>query len=1044
MSVLVVQLADAHFAAPDDPLLGRVDQLVSAILLEVDSEVDAVHLVIAGDMAQSGALGQFDLAAEFLRELRSKLTCSLEDKPVELVMVPGNHDCDHSGDQSVREVAIDGIAHCLEKTSVPGESLTAALVAPLKHYFAFAERLAAGCGPSPASPFYGCINKRAGLATIRYHLFNTAWMSRPGETPGSLYFPMGAIGPMPDEPPSVAVCVLHHPFNWFKQPAALRPLREKVEAIGDLILTAHEHVGAVYGKDIFGSGGVHYVEGAVLQERGDPALGGFHTIRIEFSPPQFVFASYRWSPNKSGHFQRTLPATRTAWEPASARASTLRLTDRFISHLEDPGLPVTHRARGSLKLSDFFTFPDLGSIDDEAGNSGVRVRAAQVVESMLERERVVIAASEKGGKTSLGKRLFAELHTRGYAPLLLRGEQLPRSGLAETLREKLRACVGEQYESLSPEAYDQLPPGKRVLIVDDLHKGPPDRSARNKCLRDLGTWFDRTVLLTNTQSLLDEFLNPEPEAGSTLELDRYARFFILPFGHGCCEKFIRQWVALSPNDDPGEIDVRVNEIRGMVGDLLNTTAIPHLPWVILVLVQMADSPEPPVAENGSYGHLLNAVITAAINRVRVRRLPLNGVYAYLGELARRIFDSGREQISVHDARGFHAEYVKAVGLSTIEFSALIDDLCEATILERRDGEITFQHKYTYCFFVAWSLAQRLNDADAGALECVELLSQNLFKEDSADVIVFLANLTSNRVVLEAVRKRAAELLEGVDPSDLVRDVSPINGLTQMVREVVLPDGDPEHNRSLLRERMDDRAAEESVMALEEHHAGRTVGSPAEDKQRAAYRGATQFASTVRTIEILGQVLRNGASVRKLDEKARIAEEVFSLSRRALGFVFANAAESLPPLISRLERVYRDRFPGKDDLKIAADVCEHIFNLAWFYTFAIVKHVAAAVGDENLDDTFERVLRASPSIVNQVFDLAIRLDRPQAKLPAKLAEAAFIQADRNALVQALIRSLVAEHLYLYKVREPEKQAICGALNIKLGKRSLDPKIKKQLT
>jgi len=1043
MSILLIQLSDAHFAGPTDELLGRVGHLAGAIVSEADNRVDAVHLLLTGDATQSGESAQFVLAERFIGELRGALAASLKTIPVELLVVPGNHDCDFTGDQTMRDLAINNIATLLQESGLPSEKATAELLGPLAEYFNFAERVSRGAGHSLARPYYTCVDKRVGDVTLRYHLFNTAWMSRRGESPGSLYFPLEAVVP-PSGAADVSICMLHHPFNWFKQPAALRPLREKVEALGDLILSAHEHVGLVYGKEIHGSGGMQYVEGAVLQERGRPEVSGFHVIRIEPEGRRFGFSTYSWTPSSSAHYGRKIGPVTVNWEPVAARTNKLKLTPRFEQYLDDPGLPVHHRTRGSLKLSQYYTFPDLGSLDDDAGTANVRVRGDHVVQSLIERERVIVAAPDKAGRTSFGKRLFVELHAKGYAPLLLRGEKLPRSARSETLREKLHECVRDQYESLLPAAYDQLPRSKRVLILDDLHKGPRSRAARDPCLKDLDTWFGRVVLLTNTQSFLDELLVTNAEAAHPSQLESYSLSLILPFGYGRCDRFIRQWVALSPGEDEATIDDRVRQIMSTVGDVLNTTAIPHYPWVMLVLVQMADSPEPPAAGNGSYSHLLNAIITAALNRSRVRRLPVNGMYGYLGELARTIFESGKERISEGVAREFHAAYIKAVGISALDFGALIDDLCEAAIIERSEGEISFQHKYTFCFFVAWSLAQRLNDNDPSAFACVERLSHNLFQEDSADVIVFLANLTSNRLVLDEIKKRAVGLFKESNPSDLASDVQPINQLTKAVRRIVIPDSDPEHNRRRLGDQQDDLAAKQNTAALDARKDQRQAEPSEEAKQTAAYNGAMQFASAVRTIEILGQVLRNESSVRKLDEKCKIAEEIFLLARRMLGFLFANVSESFPPLITRLEQLYRARFPEYNDQDIANEVSEHIFNLAWFSTFAVVKHVAATVGDENLEDTFRQVLGGSKSVANSIFDLAIRLDQPQSTLPITQTAAVNHETNKNHLAQAVLRSLVAEHLYLYKVREPEKQSICSILDITLSKRFLDPKEKKLLT
>lgn len=1045
LSFLLVHLTDMHFVTETDPVLSRVDQIAGAIIAETDPGTEAIHLVLGGDAAQSATPEQFAVAERFVKTLVDRLAAIPKPVPLEVIAVPGNHDCDLSGDEAMRELAIERVYDLLRDDGVPAKSAEEVLLAPLKGYFGFAGRVAPGASHSTDAPYYRVVEKKAGSTTVAYHLFNTAWMSRRSDVPGSLAFPLGACESAKPGGVDVSVCVLHHPFNWFRQPQTLRALREKVESLGDLILSGHEHVEQVFGKQIHGVGGIQYIEGAVLQERARPDVSGFHVIRVDAPTKTATFSTYAWKSGVHGHYERRLGPVSARWDAVAERTSRLRLRARFAQHLNDPGLPVHHRSRGPLRLSDFYTYPDLGSMGDDI-NPGIRVRGDRVVQNLLERQRVIIVAPDKAGRTSFAKRLFTDLHSQGYAPLLLSGNKLPQSGRSETVRDRLHDAIREQYETIQPEAYEQLAQHQRVLIVDDLHKAPREQAVREACLKDLDNRFGRVILLASHQFYLDELLvrSGSDEEPAASVLDEYDCSILLPFGFGRCEQFIRNWVALSPDDDTNTPDERVRQILGTVDGVLRSSAIPHHPWIVLVLVQMADSPEAPIAENGSYGHLLNGIVTAALNRLRVKRLPINGLYGYLGELARTIFERGGSGIPEDEARAFHTRYTEAMGLSGIEFNGLIDDLCETAILERWGGEVLFQHKYTFCFFVAWSLAQRLNDNQSGAMDCVRSLSKNLFKEDSADVIVFLAHLTSNRAVLAEIKQRATELFTGATPTDFESDVQHINQLSKTVRSIVLLDGDPEENRRQLHDRQDDAAARSDPTLLAGRSAKPQPPEVTKTEQDATYQGIMQVTSALRTIEILGQVLRNGATVRTLDEKSQIASEIFLLARRLLGFLYQATPAGLPNLIARLEESYRHRFPEAEDREIADDVSEHIFNLNWFFTFAVIKHVANAVGDEHLEDTFKRVLRRGDGIHDRLFDIAIRLDQPVAKLPLEPTKALLALVDRNHLAVSVLRSLVVEHLYVYRVHEQDKQSVCQMLDIKMSARMFDNKEKKLLS
>jgi hypothetical protein len=82
---------------------------------------------------------------------------------------------------------------------------------------------------------------------------------------------------------------------------------------------------------------------------------------------------------------------------------------------------------------------------------------------------------------------------------------------------------------------------------------------------------------------------------------------------------VRNWVTLG-HTKPDELEDKIVEINGLLTQFLRNNLIPQYPWVVMVIVQQADSAEPLHAENGSYGFLLQALITAALAKSRLLSL----------------------------------------------------------------------------------------------------------------------------------------------------------------------------------------------------------------------------------------------------------------------------------------------------------------------------------------------------------------------------------------------------------------------------------------
>ena len=406
-----------------------------------------------------------------------------------------------------------------------------------------------------------------------------------------------------------------------------------------------------------------------------------------------------------------------------------------------------------------------------------------------------------------------------------------------------------------------------------------------------------------------------------------------------------------------------------------------------------------------------------------------------------------------DARALHDAYRRDYGVTDIDYKEVRDDLAAAGVLRVEGGEISFRQPYTYCYFVAWDLAQRIHANDESARKEVRRLCQDLYHEDTANVLVFLAHLTTSHVVVEEMTTRAAELFADAPETDLVKDVGAINGLYDKVQALILPHGDPQQHQLALKEHQDDRRAELASKAKP----NREVRLRPPEDDRAArdktFAKVMEIVTAMRTIEILGQVLRNEATVRKVSAMLEITGQVFRLGRRLLGFIFSLPSEqNLEKMICNLEEHYRHRMPKAKADVLVNEVSRHLFNVYTFAAFGVVKHVAAAVGERNLREVFRQLVAADPNLANRVYKLAIDLES-LSSLPLQDVEALnneLTGAKRakghkttsyNNLAHTLVRALVVDYLYLNHVPRAQAQALCQKLHIEVPAAVNDMTIKR---
>ena len=108
MSILLAQLGDVHVKELTDCAIRRAPRIGTAIASEITNNTASVVLAICGDVTYSGTVDQFGTAKILFDSLEKELRDRCSDIGLVRVVVPGNHDCDLSGDQdvSVRKVSM--------------------------------------------------------------------------------------------------------------------------------------------------------------------------------------------------------------------------------------------------------------------------------------------------------------------------------------------------------------------------------------------------------------------------------------------------------------------------------------------------------------------------------------------------------------------------------------------------------------------------------------------------------------------------------------------------------------------------------------------------------------------------------------------------------------------------------------------------------------------------------------------------------------------------------------------------------------------------
>src|SRR6218665_2713856 len=265
MKVAFLHLTDIHIKEnkSDNPILKKVDKIYESVRNQISASDDFIILV-TGDIAFSGSVKEYDLALVFFKELISKID-NYTNRKTSILFIPGNHDCDFSATQTIRNMIIEQVKGAWYKNI--NDEIIDVCTSVQKNFRDFVEKFDNPTFKQLLSHKLLNIydfNKKE--INIIINCFNTSWISKLKEEEGQMAFPTEYFSDdVIQQKSNLTINLIHHPINW-QNNTHHREFRKLLEETGDLILSGHEHKTNQREVSEMGGQTTIYLESAALQE----------------------------------------------------------------------------------------------------------------------------------------------------------------------------------------------------------------------------------------------------------------------------------------------------------------------------------------------------------------------------------------------------------------------------------------------------------------------------------------------------------------------------------------------------------------------------------------------------------------------------------------------------------------------------------------------------------------------------------------------------------------------------------------------------------
>lgn len=1020
MGLGILQISDFHLTeAGASRLMDRISAVVAALRTR-STTLNGLLLVLGGDLSDSGQQTEFAKVKVFISSLLESLRRELKIDVLGPVIVPGNHDCDLMNEDDVRPSLLASLQGELNTLKLDGHKLEQ-IVAVQDEFFAFEEGYSGSHRTGPSRLYYSH-RFSVGNLSILVHCFNTAWVSKIKEVQGQIVFPNHIKPAVAENRPTVSLTVFHHPYRWF-EPGNGRQFQRSVEQISDVIMTGHEHDGDHFRRKSGGGPEVTYIEGAAFDAKGLET--GFNFIVID--------------PEERSYEVTKFVRRNSVYHPSQTnRAEFIRNPQLGLYHFDNNpifekellqlGAAFAHAAKPNLEIDDIFVYPDLKvrSFVDKKG----RLVESEGVLDFIVRERLVnVAGAPMSGKTTLAKKLYRDLHDRNkYIPILVSGEDVTGKP-ATALRNSADRAFRRQYSDEYLEAYRQLPPERKALIIDDWHMARLNASGKRAYLFAAAREFAIVVTLGADQSWFQEVL----ESSISTEVGEPFQFCdIKEFGHLLRGKLITKWHRLGSEFDVEEtqINQRIAASENTLNTVIGKGLFPSFPFFVLYALHISSAQKHQTITHGSYGHVYEAFLTMRLAGISEKATDIGTKFTYLSLVASEMFDKGRMFLSEAEFADVHNRFEQEYDLRNSR-DQMLRQLQEVRILGPVHEQVGFVHKYCYYYFVANHFKKVLaNDRnDQSVRQTLRQMADTVHDEEYMNILIFYIYLTEDRQIIEYFVERSRTFFSEYQLCDFERDVEFIADLLQP-RQLVVSSKSVDENRERFRSQKD-RAEDNEE---DEKPAVRT-------KYDDSLEDSLKIDFAFHALQVMGQVLRNFPGDLKADIKYKLTDESYRLGLRTMKSFLVMLETNLEEIRGAIENfVLLYRAKTEEDAKREAS--QIIAYLAEAAIFTMIKRISFSVGLEDLRETYMAVRKSfgETNLPVRLIDLSIRLDH-FSRLPMSdledLEKAALSIVPYNILLM-----LITERLHLFPVDYRDRQRISDLFNVNTTRTLLgDKKFKK---
>jgi len=835
MKISILHLSDIHIKDTNDHIFIKKTKIFDAIKNELLS-LSHLFIVISGDITYSGCNEEYDAASKLIGYLNEEIAKYNTTLKIEIITVPGNHDCDFSTNNESRK---NNISCILKDPSKIDKSVIDICTSVQNNYFIFEKKYNndKNIDKKISDKLLKKHDFLIGEHSLTFNCYNLSWLSNKDERQAELLFPYTRYDLPNKNSSGLTISLMHHPIIWLNHLNA-RPFMGFLEKTSNIIISGHEHVPTASFKQLLDENTITNIEAGVLHNEKKPDESYFKLIHIDLDRKTHIIIDYLWDNNdkiyKSGSEkkEKEIFCSSTSW---------MNLNSDYLSKISNIGIKLSHPHKSNVILDDFFIHQDL--INLRKNNTNKKINSSVLYNTSFEGcRRTIIFGEETSGKTTLSLMIQKNLNSQGKIAIYISGKNISEKQIGN-FSKLIDTNFKEQYRPNDLFRLSQVTIEDVYIIIDDFDKSKLNSEYRAKLIEHIKQ-IQKNIIIFSNDSLEIEI---QSNYNINKVFDDFEIFKIAEFGYVLSDKLIEKWVVIGNQSSLNRADIveKKHKITEIIDTTIGKNFIPRYPIYLLTILQAIEVGATSELKGSAFCHYYHFLIVQSLGISYVKPDEFELYFSYLSDLAYYYFINERTEASLDQIKEFNARFCNEKEI-TIDENKILSTIVNAKLIFADSGFYYFSQNYIYYYFVSKYLSEKIDLKDTQ--DVISEISRRLYNVECANIIIFLIHHSKKPFISNQVLAESRNLFKELIPASF--SLQEIHSINKLIEKDI---------QYLIEEKSIDEARNDRLESKDENNGSynskaRNHVSIKEDIKKLDI--FSQLNLSFKLMEILGQICKN--------------------------------------------------------------------------------------------------------------------------------------------------------------------------------------------